>query len=184
MILDRSGLAGLGLLCVLIHESGHIMAIELLKVQVDRIEFRLFGINIVLKKGTTVSYRQEILLALAGCAANLLACIPLYVLYKFGIGGKFTGTLLLFNLLLGGFNLMPVVSLDGGRALESYLCLKTNYQKAERIIMILSLIFLIPTAAAGFYIVMQTGYNISLAAAAVYIFVALVIKSGKKLSCR
>lgn len=171
-------------MCVLTHESGHILAIKLLKIQVDRIELRLFGINIILKKGIVISYRQEILLALAGCVANLIACIPVYVLYKFGICERITGTLLIFNLLLGGFNLLPVVSLDGGRALESFLCLKINCQKAEKIIIVLSLIFLIPTAAAGFYIVMQIGYNISLATAAVYIFVSLVIKSGKKISCR
>ncbi|HEX2937796.1 MAG TPA: site-2 protease family protein [Ruminiclostridium sp.] len=184
LVIDRSGLAGLGLLCILIHECGHIFAIRIMNIKVERVEFRLFGINIALKNGTSISYRQEILLSLSGCAANFAACIPAYILYVCGIAARFSGTIFIFNLFLACFNILPVISLDGGRAFESFLCLKTSCQKAETVVNITSVIFIIPTAAIGFYLVMKTGYNISLVVASVYLFVALVIKSGKKMACR
>lgn len=180
LVLDRSGLAGLGLLCVLTHECGHILALKLLKVQADKIEFRLFGININLKNGVLLSYKQEILLALSGCAANFLMCIPVYIFYYLEIAKDFFATLFIFNLVLGCFNLLPIVSLDGGRALEAYLCMKIGCPKAENTMNILSVVFIIPVAGAGFYILMQTGYNISLIAVSIYLFSALVVKSGRK----
>lgn len=180
LVLDSTGLAFIGLICVFIHECGHIVSLYLMGIKPQKAEFRIFGINIKLGGGSAISYKQEIILALSGCAANFAVCLPAYILYENGIIRHVSGAFFAFSFLLGCFNLMPVVSLDGGVALEALLCLKFNCGTAALVINILSVVFLVPTAAAGFYLVIKTGYNISLIAVCAYIITAMIVKSGKK----
>lgn len=178
LVLDRSGLAGLALLCALIHELGHILAARLFGVPVERVSLRLFGVDMVFRSGTVLSYGQEVALALAGSAANFLTCVPAFILYAEGIFPGQTGAVFVFSLVLGCFSLLPIGSLDGGRALEAALCRHLSVASAQRTVDIISAVLIVPLAAAGIYLVMLTGYNISLIAAAVYLGAALVIKSG------
>jgi stage IV sporulation protein FB len=178
LVLDNTGLAPLALLCVLIHECGHITVLHVLHVPIEKVSLRLFGINITLRNGSVLSYRQEAALSLAGSAANFITCAPASLLYCLGIFPLQTGAVFVFSLMLGCFNLLPVASLDGGRALESALCRKMSCGKAEKTVSVISTVLIMPLAAAGVYIVILTGYNISLIAAAVYLAAALVIKSG------
>lgn len=177
LVLDSSGLAAFALFCALIHECGHIAALYLYKVPVHKISFRLFGIEIVRCHGAVLGYRQEIALALAGCAANLAACVPAAVLWNFGIFPRQSGEILMLNLLLCLFNLLPIGPLDGGQALEAALCQKVRCETAEKIVNIMSVILIIPLVCAGVYLLKTTGYNLSLIAASVYLAVALVIKN-------
>lgn len=179
LALDSSGLAAFALFCALIHECGHIAVLHLLKIPVKKISFRLFGIEIICKPGTVLGYRREIALALAGCAANLLACLPAALLLYLQIFPRQSGEILLLNLMLCLFNLLPIGPLDGGRALEAALCQKMRCETAEKAVTVLSFFFIIPLVCAGVYLVIKTGYNLSLIAAAVYLAVALVLKNGK-----
>lgn len=178
LVLDNTGLAALALLCALIHECGHIAVLCFFRVPVEEVSFKLFGINIVLKNGTVLSYKQETILALAGSAANLFACVLTHLLYAAGIFPGKTEMFAVFNLVLGCFNLLPIGSLDGGQAVESALCRKISYDKAEKIVNITSAVFIIPLVFAGVYVIRMTGYNISLIVAAIYLASTLILNSG------
>lgn len=106
-------------LAAMLHELGHLLALCLLGGRVVRFCFRLSGAELQYS-GSHISYGGEVLLALAGPAANLLsACIcvwlarwqPLPWLYQFA------GC----HLVLAFFNLLPALPLDGGRVLQTLL---------------------------------------------------------------
>ncbi len=147
-------------------------------IPVEKVSIKLFGINITLKSGSAMSYEQETKLALAGSAANFATCLPAYILFSCGAFEQKTGAVFAFSLVLGGFNLLPIGALDGGRALQALLCKKTDVAAAEKIINVLSVIFIIPVTIAGVYVMKKTGYNFSLIIAAVYLTASLVFKNG------
>lgn len=178
LVLDNTGLATFALLCAVLHECGHLIMLRLLKAPVEKVSFRLFGIKIALKNGTSLSYGQEIAIALSGSAANFITCVPALILYQNKVFPWQSGAIFAFSLILGCFNLLPIGSLDGGRALEAALCCKLSCHTAERVVNVVSAVFIVPLTAAGVYVIIQTGYNISLIAAVVYLAVALIIKNG------
>lgn len=178
LVLDRTGLASFALLCICAHEAGHFLSLKIMKIPVEEVSFKLFGINITLRGEASLSYRQEIALALAGSTANFVTCIPACAFYAAGIFKFQTGVIIAFSILLGGFNLLPIGSLDGGRALEALLCSKTNCITAEKTVNILSAVLIIPLATAGVYMICKTGYNFSLLIASVYLALSLVFKGG------
>lgn len=93
----------------LCHELGHFTALYAAGAKIERIRLTAFGAEI-LADTRFLPYGREILCTLAGPATNLLLAVLL---------AQWAGAYLAAgaNLLLGCFNLLPVSSLDGGRAL-------------------------------------------------------------------
>lgn len=180
--LDTSGFAVLALLCAAVHEAGHLIALRLLGVRVEEVSFHLFGIHIRVRSGALISYGREAAIAAAGCAVNLLSALAAFCVWRIGLcfgQNSFAlpcEALFYMNLLLGGFNLLPVGPLDGGRALESLLCLRLRPDTAARAVTFLSFLVLVPLGVCGFCLVARTGYNISLLAAALYLSVSVLCK--------
>lgn len=178
LVLDSTGLVTLALLCALVHECGHIAVLYFFHVPIDELSFKLFGINIVLKNGIILSYKHETILSLAGSAANFITGGLAYLFYLADIFPVGSRMFAIFSVILGCFNLLPIGSLDGGQALESALCRKISYDKAEKIVSITSAIFIVPLVLAGVYVVKKTGYNISLIVVSVYLAATLILNSG------
>ncbi len=156
-----------------VHEMGHLLAARLLGVRVKRVCFRLSGMELQLD-GRRLSYGQEALLALAGPGANLLLCLLTALrpsLWRMLLCGC--------SLALGGFNLLPALPLDGGRALRAML-LRRWPEQGERIVCCCGAVCGLVLTAAGLYFGKAQG-NLSLLAAGCAIFSAL---PGKKLYTR
>lgn len=92
------------------HEAGHLLALRLAGVRVERMRLTAFGAEI-LADTRFMSYPREILCTLAGPAVNLLLAVILARL----MGAYLAAGV---NLTLGVFNLLPVPALDGGRILH------------------------------------------------------------------
>ncbi len=116
LLLGLALLAGAGevlplvLVAAVCHELGHLAALGLLGAKVERFRLTAFGADIQADT-RYMPYGRELLCTLAGPAVNL--CLAF-------LFARVTGDYLLAgaNLLLGGFNLLPVPSLDGGQALH------------------------------------------------------------------
>ncbi len=108
------------LLSVLFHELAHIYALHKCHCNVDAVYIYPFGADIVCDT-RKISYKNEIIVSLAGVIAN-------FVLFMLsGITFYFTrGTHVLFFCVCNGFfavtNTIPISTLDGCRALEAFLC--------------------------------------------------------------
>ena len=116
------------LLALLSHEGGHFAAFFLFGAGVPRIRPVSGGFRIASPK--PLSYRGELLVALAGPAAGLIpgACLLLFGTvcpYAAEAGRIFLGT--------GLSNLIPIADHDGGRALFCLLAPRIGTAKGERI---------------------------------------------------
>lgn len=94
------------LLAVLVHETGHFLALRLCGVPVEGFSLKLTGA--VIRTGAA-GYRQELLCALAGPGASLLAA---------AIACRFAPWFSIVSGGLGLLNLLPLYPLDGGRVLR------------------------------------------------------------------
>jgi len=116
-------------------------------------------IRTVLRNG---GYTGAIAVSLAGITYNFsLAILASFVFPYFNIAGSFTGYLLymlvVYNVVLGVFNLYPIPPLDGAHALEYFSrIIKADYiadflNKMERYGMIILIVFIATPLANYFF---------------------------------
>jgi len=112
-----------------IHELGHLAAIRLLGAEIRGIRLAVGGM-VIDYNGSRLSYFGDMVTALAGPAASILAAVFFSLVARSQpLDGLFYFTGL--NLLLGLFNLVPVLPLDGGRAVLSLLTAAKGPAEAE-----------------------------------------------------
>ena len=112
LALDGSGILRVGLGCAILHESGHALAYRLLWHPWPELEVSPLGICLRLR-GLPMTAAQELLLAAAGPAVNLLACAAALAFMHgtaYSYGGYWFACC---NLLVGTSNLLPLPGLDG-----------------------------------------------------------------------
>jgi len=100
------------IVAALIHELGHLLALTVLDLKINCIKLELTGLRIDYSGISTPM--KDVLIALAGPATGML--------YYWLLGDVKSGLLLFstqLSLAYSLFNLLPVLPLDGGRALLS-----------------------------------------------------------------
>lgn len=119
--LDETGIVRIGLVCALLHESGHIAMYRYLWGRWPDLQISPWGICL-LTRGKFLNPIQEFLLAAAGPAVNLICCCA--ILWLMQCSGHYRYAAYWFactNLLVGGANLLPLPGLDGQRILKALL---------------------------------------------------------------
>ena len=162
----------------LLHEAGHLLAIVLCGEKPDTVRFGIFGMTIIRKNDITQDYKKEFITAVSGHRMNFFLLFVFVLLYAFDSKDIFL-EMAAINLIIGLFNIMPVFSLDGGRALESLLLERLPSDKSEKIITAVSVVFLVPMNFFGFYILIKSGYNFTFLAISIYLSVMLFIKNSR-----
>ena len=110
--LDGEGLFAAAAPAVLLHELGHVLALRLCGARIRALRLAVSGLE--LDYSGALTNRETLLCALSGPAAGLL-----YALSACALGGVFLRRSGALSLCLTAFNLLPVLPLDGGRALAS-----------------------------------------------------------------
>jgi Zn-dependent protease len=98
------------------HELGHWLAARLLGVEVRGLRLDLLGARMELTG--LLSYGQEMAVAAAGPFVNLVCAAMAYPAAAAGMGDG-VSLLCAASAVLGGINLLPVGTLDGGRILRA-----------------------------------------------------------------
>lgn len=162
----------------LLHECGHLLSDCSFGKKPRAVSFGLFGMTIRRASDLSLDYRQEIRSALAGPFVNLLLFALLSLLYV-ACKQKVYLEAAAVNASIFLFNMMPVFSLDGGRAFEAFLKLKVP-EESKRLLWQkgVSLLFVTVCMGFGFSVLFMSGYNFSLLLVCLYLVVMLFLKCG------
>ncbi|MFN4073395.1 MAG: site-2 protease family protein [Thermus sp.] len=125
--------AALGLFAsVLLHELGHALTARRFGIETKRITLWLLG-GVAQMERIPREPQKELGIALAGPGVSLaLALLFRLLRVEAGALGFLTHYLALVNLMLGLFNLLPALPLDGGRVYRALLAFRKPYLQATR----------------------------------------------------
>jgi len=152
VFLTAGGMAGVFMVLVtfasvLVHELGHALVARRLDVRTAGIDLHFLG-GMAQMIDPPRSARDEIAIAAAGPAVSLaLAGLG------FALGGAldwpFAQTFGWINLILGLFNLIPALPMDGGRILRAALSFRHGYVPATRLAIKVSRAFVVVFAVGA-----------------------------------
>jgi Zn-dependent protease len=152
---------------VLLHELGHALAAQRYGIDVNDIVLLPIG-GVARLSRMPDELRQELVVALAGPAVNaamLVLVAPAVIISLAGqatSGGplalpatsipgvaNFVAFLVLANVSLLLFNMLPAFPMDGGRVLRALLALRLSYVKATNLAVVVGRVFAVGFAVAG-----------------------------------
>ncbi len=129
--------------CVVLHEFGHIVAARRYGIRTSDVTLLPIG-GVASLERMPEKPGQEIVVALAGPAVNIVIALVLILL----LGAQFDfsqmaqleqaqttmiGRIAAANVVLCVFNLIPAFPMDGGRVLRAVLALRLGYTRATRV---------------------------------------------------
>jgi stage IV sporulation protein FB len=115
---------------VLWHELGHLIVALRFGWTVREVKLLPFGGVLEVEEAGTLPAKEEVWVAIAGPAQNAILAAIGYLLALTGwIDKGWSDDFVRANVLIGLFNLLPVLPLDGGRMLQAWISLQVPFHR-------------------------------------------------------
>lgn len=167
--------------CVLLHEFGHIWAARRYGIRTPDVTLLPIG-GVAALERMPEKPSQEIVVALAGPAVNLVIAIVLIAALGLrfdpaqmsldALQQTFLAQVAIANVVLLVFNLIPAFPMDGGRVLRALLAMRLGYARGTRVAAGIGQVLAVGFAFLGFM------GNPMLVLIAVFIFLAAAGEAG------
>lgn len=147
-------------LCVFLHELGHALAARRYGVGTRSITLLPIG-GVAALERIPERPREELVIALAGPLVNVVIALVLigwvgwpdearFARLGSRDWGEFPDMVLLLNLVMIGFNMIPAFPMDGGRVLRAVLAMVLRYGRATAVASVIGQGFAVVMVIAGF----------------------------------
>jgi len=156
---------------VLWHELGHLFAAMRCGWTIREVKLLPFGGVLEVEDAGSVPAKQEAWVAIAGPLQNVFLLAVGYALGSLGwIDKGWADDFARANALIGLFNLLPILPLDGGRIFQAWLSLQLPYHKTLMWTAKISLALSVATVAAALYPLARGGLlNLNLLAVGAFL---------------
>lgn len=170
---DRTGYMLPTVFAVIVHEAAHLFVMWV--QDCAPLSVRLIPASVQINKRFSFSPKNDILIAAAGPAANLLLAACLYFNYA-AFGNLTVLYYSLLNLIIGCFNLLPVKGLDGGTILYALICKWLGAEKGALIMRLITLILAVAVIFVAVTLTFRHKFNISFFIVGIYLLVMSLMK--------
>ncbi len=154
---------------------GHLIFMFIFRQKVVSVTFGAFGVRIDRQLSQNLSYKKEVIIAFGGIMINFLIAILSHLYYYF-INSDFALKLMIVNIIIGIFNMIPIEVLDMGRVIKYSLMSSHKDFQADRILGIISAVTVNLLAVCSLLYTVTVGINPSLIAVTIYLYIITLIK--------
>lgn len=111
LLTDKTGLISISLLSCLLHELGHIISFHLVKVKPRLLSFDITGIRLE-QPNKQLPFLIELITLISGSLTNYIIALICQIISPVELLN-----IILINIMIGTFNLLPLRTFDGGKIL-------------------------------------------------------------------